>query len=240
MSRLNRVPCFVWIIVLAFAAPARGQAVDRAAVHGSIVDASTGALLADVMVMLKPVEDDTAAPRAAAARSTRTNMNGAYVFTDVTPGRYRLEAQRIGFHSQRITVTVHGRDDPRVSLGLVVEPVALEPLDVVGEADASGDRTFGRNAAGSGAVHARLDAEHARQRTFLAGDVRALTHGDVVEAVTLGETDLLRALQRLPGVSTVDEYSAELWMRGAGFDQTRVYVDGIPLRAVCSTTRWAT
>lgn len=237
MSRLNRVLSEVSITVLCgvsitvlWAVPAGGQAVARPAVHGSIVDASTGAPLADVMVILEREDDDRiAATRAEMVLSTRTDTNGAYVFRNVTPGRYSLEAQRIGYHPQRIIVSVQTRDDPRVSLGLTVEPVALQPLDVVGEADARGDRTFARTAAGDGAVRARLDAENARQRKFLAGDVRALTHGDVVGAVTLGETDLLRALQRLPGVSTLDEYSAELWVRGAGFDQMRVYVDDVPL-----------
>ena len=52
---------------------------------------------------------------------------------------------------------------------------------------------------------------------------------DVVEAATLGETDLLRALHRLPGVSAEDDWSAEPWTRGSRWDETRVYFDGMPV-----------
>jgi hypothetical protein len=59
--------------------------------------------------------------------------------------------------------------------------------------------------------------------------VRALTGSDLLEAVTLGETDLLRAFQRLPGVTTRDDFTAQLWTRGARWSETRVYFDGLPL-----------
>src|SRR5690606_14373537 len=38
-----------------------------------------------------------------------------------------------------------------------------------------------------------------------------------------------RALQRTPGVTTRDDFTATLWTRGASWDQTRVYLDGLPL-----------
>jgi hypothetical protein len=228
---LIRMVLSVSLGVMPYAEPADGQAVDRAAVHGSIVDASTGAPLSNVLVMLERATDDsTAAARTPLApRMTRSDTSGVYVFGNIAPGRYTLQAERIGYRSQRIMVTVRSADDPRVSLGLAIEPVALEPLDILGAVGGNGDRSFARAARGDRAMDARINAERTRQRLFLAGDVRTLTHGDVVEAVTLGETDLFRALQRMPGVSTVDEYSAELWTRGAGFDQMRVYVDGVPL-----------
>jgi hypothetical protein len=59
--------------------------------------------------------------------------------------------------------------------------------------------------------------------------VRAITHADVVEGISLGETDLFRSLQRLPGVSTRDDYTAELWTRSAPWNQTRISFDGLPL-----------
>ena len=75
----------------------------------------------------------------------------------------------------------------------------------------------------------RVAAERQRQRLHASSDVRSITHADVQEGVTLGETDLFRALQRLPGVAAGDDYTAELWTRGARWDQTRVFFDGLPL-----------
>src|SRR5207245_6958546 len=68
-----------------------------------------------------------------------------------------------------------------------------------------------------------------RRGRFLASDTRALTGADLTEAVTLGETDPFRALQRLPGVATRDDFTAELWTRGGRWTDTRVTFDGLPL-----------
>jgi hypothetical protein len=74
-----------------------------------------------------------------------------------------------------------------------------------------------------------IEAEELRQTRFLAGDARVLTQSDLTQAVTLDEGDLLRAIQRLPGVSTRDDYNAGLWTRGSPWGQTRVYFDGLPV-----------
>jgi hypothetical protein len=66
---------------------------------------------------------------------------------------------------------------------------------------------------------------------LLALDARAITHADVEQAVTLGETDVFRGAQRLAGIAARDEYAAEFWTRGGRWDQTRVLVDGLPLFA---------
>lgn len=71
--------------------------------------------------------------------------------------------------------------------------------------------------------------EKLRQERYLAGDARLLQEADLTEAVTLAETDLLRALHRLPGVSAEDDWSAEPWVRSGRWDETRVYFDGLPL-----------
>jgi hypothetical protein len=75
----------------------------------------------------------------------------------------------------------------------------------------------------------RIGAALLRQRLFLSTDVRELTHPDVMEAVTLGSSDLFRAFHRLPGVTTRDDDAAELWTRGSRPDLTRINFDGLPL-----------
>ena len=75
----------------------------------------------------------------------------------------------------------------------------------------------------------RVALEHERQARWLPSDVRAVTRHDVIDGVTLGESDLFRALQRIPGVTTRDDYTAELWTRGAPWSHTRVTYDGLPL-----------
>ncbi|MEX2582454.1 MAG: TonB-dependent receptor plug domain-containing protein, partial [Gemmatimonadota bacterium] len=73
------------------------------------------------------------------------------------------------------------------------------------------------------------DAYALQQERHIVSDSRELTRSEVFEAVTLAESDLFRALQRVPGVGTRDDYTATMWTRGASWDQTRVYFDGMPL-----------
>jgi hypothetical protein len=111
-------------------------------------------------------------------------------------------------------------------VGLVVNPIRLEPMD----ARAVTLDPYGRlRSRTQERQTGDLDAEAWRDQRFLEGDAAVLTHADVVEAVTLGETDIFRAAQRLPGVSARDDFTAALWTRGAPWGQTRVYFDGQPL-----------
>ena len=203
-------------------------------VSGTIRDAESSAPIADATVTLDG-GTHSAFPSAGSAfvrgtRSTRTGGAGEYRFNGVEPGDYRLHVQRLGYRSATVEVTLRSPAESRLSVGLEVQPVTLKPIHVT-PGQAARD-TYGRRTATGGGEEAgeeRVEAERARQRTHLASDVRSVTHADVEEGVTFGETDLFRALQRLPGVSTRDEFSAELWTRGAQWDQTRVFFDGLPL-----------
>lgn len=211
------------------------RAAERAAVAGTVVDAYSQRPLPDATVVLEPREAGALpSPGRAfvqATRTARTDPAGRYRFTGVPAGEYRLHVERLGYRSSTVEVDLRGAAESRVSVGLDVEPVALQPVEVSVPAVDPAD-LYGRRRTVPGAAEAgrrRVAVERARQEAYLSSDVRAVTHADVAEGITLGETDLFRALQRLPGVSAGDEFSAELWTRGAPWDQTRVHLDGIPL-----------
>jgi hypothetical protein len=219
-------------IVTLLALPVSAQ---TGTVSGTIRDAESAAPIADATVTLDG-GTHAAFPAAGSAfvrgtRSTRTGEAGDYRFNGVEPGDYRLHVQRMGYRSATVEVTLRSPAESRLSVGLQVQPVTLKPIHVVPERPAE-QQSYGRRTATGGGEEAgeeRVEAERMRQRAHLASDVRSVTHADVEEGVTFGETDLFRALQRLPGVSTRDEFSAELWTRGAQWDQTRVFFDGLPL-----------
>jgi hypothetical protein len=200
-------------------------------VSGSVVDASTNRPLDGVIVTLEPmpyglVLTATRGPRLAIARSTVTGSSGEYRFAEVAPGRYRLRIERLGYRSATLELDVRRPMDARVSVGLDLEPIVVEPVNVRETAAPP----FRRAAGGPrepDAARALLERE--RQSLFVTPDSRAVTYADVVESITLGETDVFRALQRFPGVATRDDYTAELWTRGAPWAQTRVTFDGLPL-----------
>jgi hypothetical protein len=227
---------------LADAVHAPGQESSRqgaGTISGLIVDAGSSLPLVDATVVLEtrgpgafPARTRGSSAFLQGTRTTRTDSAGRYRFAEVSPGEYRLHVQRLGYRSATVEVDLRGITGSTVSVGLEVEPVALQPVEVsapgMGPGETYGRRELGR-ARGNEEGERRVAVERLRQEFHLASDVRAVTHADVAEGITLGETDLFRALQRLPGVSAGDEYSAELWTRGAPWDQTRVYFDGLPL-----------
>ena|GEM_PF-1105787 len=158
-------------------------------------------------------------------RTTVTRVDGGYQFSNVDPANYRLEIRRIGYRPDTVDVELRQTTVVNVSAVLEVTPVHLEQLEV----RAASLDLFGRAERDDEVGRRRIDIERWRQRAFLSSDVRALTHSDVIESVTLGSSDPFRALQRLPGVTTRDDWTSEVWIRGANWGQTRVYFDGMPL-----------
>ncbi|HEX2189471.1 MAG TPA: TonB-dependent receptor, partial [Longimicrobiaceae bacterium] len=231
----TRVRAAAALLVLLPAGAPEARAQERATVSGTVVDAYNQAPLPEASVVLETRGPGALpAPGRAlvqATRTVRTDAGGRYHFSGVPAGEYRLRVERPGYRSATVEVDLRGAAESRVSVGLDVEPVALRPVEVsvpaVDPAELYGRRSRSRDAGAAG--NRRVEVERARQDRYLASDVRAVTHADVAQGITLGETDLFRALQRLPGVSAGDEYSAELWTRGAPWDQTRVYFDGLPL-----------
>ncbi|PYP49561.1 MAG: hypothetical protein DMD45_13965 [Gemmatimonadetes bacterium] len=204
------------------------SALPPGSLEGSVVAAQTSAALEEALVSLYPAEGGAIPPRARSSswestRSARTDAHGVYRFDGLALGRYQVHVQRIGYRSVDLEVNLDDAAPLRVSVGLSLLPIVLEPVTVPARTVPPFPTEW------DSAARARLIAEGDRRQRFLATDARAVTEADVTEAVTLGEGDLFRALQRLPGVATHNDYTAEIWTRGAPWSQTRVTYDGLPL-----------
>jgi hypothetical protein len=204
---------------------------DAGAVAGTVLVAATGQPLPGAVVVLEAASDaaivtPAEGPFIGRSRVVVTDVDGTYRFANLVPGSYRLLVRHLGYYPAIVDVDLARAAPFRISVGLVVNPIRLEPID----ARALTADPYGRGRSAEDELRwGRLDAEQFRDKQFLEGDVTVLTHSDVTESVTLGETDLFRAAQRLPGVSTRDDFTAALWTRGAPWSQTRVYYDGQPL-----------
>ncbi len=211
-------------------ARAPAEPPDAGSVSGTVVVASTGTPISGAVVALEAAGEDalvSAASGAFVARSMSvvTDVDGAYRFAGLVPGAYRLLVRHLGFRPAAVSIDLAPGAPFRVSVALVVNPIRLEPMD----ARALTVDPYGRLRPGAKEAEGALDADAWRDQRFLEGDAAVLTHASVVEAVTLGETDVFRALQRAPGITTRDDWTAALWTRGAPWGQTRVYFDGQPL-----------
>lgn len=229
LLRRLAIPCLA-LAAGAIGAPADAQVDFARVVEGSVVDAVTGEPLPGAVLLVEPATGGVASPERATGAvrrgwSATTAEDGAYRLLGLPPGEYLLHVSRPGYRSTRVRVRVDRPEPARVSVGLVLEPVPMEPVAVIldippREMKATGVEVESR---------ARVALERYRRAHYLSEDVRGVARDDVIEAITLAESDLFRALQRLPGVTTRDDYTAELWTRGAPWSHTRVLFDGLPL-----------
>jgi hypothetical protein len=198
-------------------------------IAGTVVAAGTEQPIPGAVVVLEAARDaamvTTGRPLLGRSITTFTNEQGGYRFEGVAPGSYRLMVRHVGFHPAVLEVELARGTPFRVSVGLLVNTIRLEAVNVQTLPDPYGrNRTLAEETR-----RGRLDAERYGEERFVYGDATVMTHSDVMEAVTLAETDLFRALHRLPGVTTRDDWTAGLWTRGASWSHTRVYLDGLPL-----------
>jgi hypothetical protein len=227
--------CCTVLLLCAAAAPAAAQATAPPAgsLAGRVLDARTGEPVAHALVTLEAAPGGLIVAGHAGAvarlRSQLTGESGAYRFGDIVPGTYLLRVERLGYRAAAVDVDVRRPSAADVSVALEFEPVLLEPVRVEQRAHSLFARAAGRTAGTDSEDAARVAAERVRQELFLAPDARVLTYHDIADGVTLAEGDVFRALQRFPGVGTRDDYSAELWTRGAPWPHTRVTFDGVPL-----------
>jgi hypothetical protein len=229
-------PVALALAVVACTTPLEAQVTGRprpddGSVSGTVLAAETGQPLVGAVAVLEAGGGATLVVRHDGARFARaltatTDDSGAYRFSGLPAGTYHLLVRQLGYHPAQVTIDLARGSPFRLSVGLVVNPIRLEAIETrVATADPYGRHRDAAEERSRGS----LDAEAWKHERYLEGDAMVLTHANVVEAVTLGETDLFRALQRLPGVSARDDYTAGIWTRGAPWSQTRVYFDGLPL-----------
>jgi hypothetical protein len=214
-------------------AAVRPAPASAGSISGTVVAAETGQPLAGAVAVLEAAagavlvsRSPSGGPFMVRSLTALTDDTGAYRFAGLPAGTYRLLVRHLGYHPAEVTVELARDARFRLSVGLVVNPIRLDAITArspTADPYAWGRSPLEERRDGS------LDAQEWRRERFVEGDAAVLTHADVTEAVTLAETDLFRAMQRLPGVSARDDYTAGLWTRGAPWSQTRVYFDGLPL-----------
>lgn len=137
------------------------------------------------------------------ALGSSTNVDGYYAIQDIPPGRHQVSFSYIGYEPLVLEATVHPNRTTRLNAELTPGTVWL--AETIVEAD-------------------RDEEERLVQTSFLSLDSQQLR-----ELPAVGETDILRALQLLPGIQAASDISSGLYVRGSGPDQTLILLDQIPL-----------
>jgi len=204
--------------------PARAAAQRNAVLSGQVIDEQASVPVAAAAVTLRALD-----VRGRPVRHSTTARDGEYRFADLEQGRYEVVIEGFGYRRARFRVTLE-RDAP-LYVSILIEPDPFV-LDAMGPAyrRPEGPLLIVPPAAQrTGALERRAESVRARQRHFLSSDVRQLSSADLRESNTLIEDDIFRALQRLPGVGTRDDFAADLWTRGSPASQTVVLFDGMPI-----------
>ena len=131
-----------------------------------------------------------------------TNAYGFYSLT-IPPGRYTLQVQYLGFRVLVDTLTL--RADRSKSFALTPQPIS------VGEVVVSGERSD-RNVTSTVMSSSNLAMK----------ELKAIP-------VLLGERDILKTIQLLPGVVSAGEGNTGYYARGGGLDQNLILLDEAPI-----------
>jgi hypothetical protein len=145
----------------------------------------------------------------AARRAAITGEGGTFRLLNLPAGQYRLRAVRIGYAAAERTVTVAAGAEARAELALAEESFTLE------------------------AVEARARAGEQRERTRFETEAgvtsRVITGAELKVIPGLGEADVMRAVEVLPGVVTTSDFSSAFNVRGGSADQNLILLDGFPI-----------
>ena len=133
-----------------------------------------------------------------------SNTRGYYAIRQIPVGTYIITASRIGYKTARDTLYLAENDDARLDLRLETRSIELAK-----ETQITADR---------------LEEEQVIQTSFIS-----IAADNLQQLPAIGEADLLRSLQLLPGIQSASDISSGLYVRGGGPDQTRILLDEIPL-----------
>ncbi len=133
-------------------------------------------------------------------RGTQSNQDGYYTLQNVPTDTSTVVISSIGFKTNYLFLTP---DMPKTKLNIQLEPQSLEVEEVV---------------------------VTATKNTIMNNNDRIstmqMTPKKLAELPSLGEKDILRVFQLMPGVSAANEGSAGLYVRGGTPDQNLILYDG--------------
>jgi hypothetical protein len=147
----------------------------------------------------------TAAADTLAQRTSLSDAGGRALFLQVPAGRYRVRAERLGFATAEGDVTVAPGATARADL--VLQEAAVGLPGVIVEAE----------------------RRRARFEESAGSTVGELSQRELKLVPTIGEPDVLRAIEVLPGVVSTSDFSSSFNVRGGSADQNLILLDGFPV-----------
>lgn len=134
---------------------------------------------------------------------TASDNHGYFVITNIPPGEYNIRIMMMGYKTESLGINISSNDDQRYDFELSTTVIRGEDVTVTAE----------------------------RQRFKEKVEVSRINLGlhEIKNAPAFVEADLFRTLQLLPGVTSINDFSSALVVRGGSTDENLILLDGIEL-----------
>jgi hypothetical protein len=134
---------------------------------------------------------------------TASNNHGYFVITNIPIGEHNINIMMMGYKTESLVINISPNDDQRHDFELSTTVITGEDITVTAE----------------------------RQRFKEKVEVSRVNLGlrEIKNAPAFVEADLFRTLQLLPGVTSTNDFSSALVVRGGSTDENLILLDGIEL-----------
>lgn len=132
---------------------------------------------------------------------TATNKGGYYALTGIPPGSHTLVVSMIGYSEQKVDIEVQAGRRIRKDFSLKSQAIGMETVEVT--------------------------AERSRFEHEVDIGIKRMDFTEMRQIPGFVEQDLFRALEMLPGVISVSDFTSALYIRGGTMDQNLVLLDGV-------------
>ena len=135
-------------------------------------------------------------------RGTASDTKGEYLLS-LTKGTYKLKVSYIGYNTIQREIALN--KNIALDFALIPDPISMSRIDVSG-----------------------IAPDHNVKSTEIS--VERLSIRQVEEIpVVMGETDIMKTIQLLPGITSIAEGRSGYIVRGSGIDQNLILMDGMPI-----------
>lgn len=174
------------------------QAKKTSTVSGFVYDKSSGETLIGATVSVTGTSQGKTITTGAF-----TNNNGYFVISDVPVGRDTVRVNYAGYEQSRTVITVTEKQSGILKLFLKQSSYKVGEVVVTGNHTSVAQRAFDRPVS-----------------------TMSLTAQQVNSIPKVVEADLLRALQSMPGITSLSDFSSAIYVRGGTPDQNLYLIDG--------------
>ncbi|MEA1972262.1 MAG: TonB-dependent receptor, partial [Candidatus Cloacimonadota bacterium] len=140
-------------------------------------------------------------------KGTQSNEQGYFLIKKLYPGNYILRVQQIGYETKKIEIDLKDINESQfLNIELKMKAVEIIGTEVKGEMD-----IFNQSIDSP-----IIEVSKMRQ-----------TMEEIKEISYIAEADVFRAVQTLPGVTPISDFSSGLYIRGGSADQNLLLLDEV-------------